>query len=94
MKTTTRGESPLSATPCSALIEEDYYVSPCGKFHGCREDYTEEEWEEIVTGDNVIVSCGTTVESAIAQLMDAGLSAAEIAELIPLPNAQADSREE
>jgi len=66
----------------------EYYVSPCGKFHGCSDDYTEEEWDEIVMGDNVIVPVGTTVESAIAQLADAGLCHEVIEEMLghPLPN--------
>lgn len=74
------------ATPCSALIEVEYYVSQCGKFHGCSEDYTEEEWDEIVAGDNVIVFAGNTVESARSQLRDAGLQESEVDELIPPPN--------
>lgn len=61
---------------------DTYYISPCGRFHGCREDYTEEEWEEILAGDNVIIPVGTPLESAIYLLTDAGLCREEIEEIL------------
>lgn len=59
-----------------------YYVSPCGRFYGSSDEYSEEEWEVLTSNDNIVLSGMMGEEGLTQALVAAGLSLAQVRELL------------